>query len=95
MACDILISKSKQHIDVERVFEAKTFKAGETIKTVIRVCLCFKTTMEFALKRNQDFFNIELQDDMSSEKLFGTLLAFVSRCEDLLEICYTNQEFLG
>ncbi|TRY72347.1 hypothetical protein TCAL_08161 [Tigriopus californicus] len=28
------------------------------------------------------------------EKLFGPLSAFISRCEDLLQICYTNQQFM-
>lgn len=93
LAVDVLIERSKEFIEIERVFEASCPSAGETIKKVIRVCICFKSTYEFLRRRNKRLLNLE-DNEIVLEKLFGPLSAFISRCEDLLQICYTNQQFM-
>lgn len=93
LAVDVLVSKSKAYIEVERVFDSKSSLAGQTIKHCIKVCIYFKSAFEFTLRRNKRLLDIE-NKDVSVDKLFGPLTAFISRCKDLLEICYTNQQFL-
>ena len=94
LAVDVLISKSKDFIEVERIFDSKATNAGHTLKTAIKVCLCFKRSYEFTIEANKRLLNIEA-NGILLDKLFGPLDAFVSRCQDLLEICYTNHQFLS
>jgi hypothetical protein len=93
LAVDVLIQRSKGSIEVERVFDSKSVLAGHTIKTAIKICICFKSTYEFVLDNNKKLLGIH-DPELTSEKLFGPLSAFISRCQDLLEISYTNAQFL-
>ena len=93
LAADVLIRKSKDFIEVERVFDSKSTLAGHSIKTAIRMCICFKSTYECVLEMNRKKLAIS-DPELTSEKLFGPMSAFISRCKDLLEISYTNAQFL-
>ena len=93
LAVDVLVAQSKNHVEIERVFDSKSILAGETIKQCIKTCIYFKSAFEFTLHRNKRILGID-NKDVSVDKLFGPLTAFISRCKDLLEICYTNQQFL-
>ena len=93
LAADVLIQKSKDYIEVERVFDSKSRLAGHSIKTAIRMCICFKSTYECVLEMNRRTLAIS-DPELTSEKLFGPMSAFISRCKDLLEISYTNAQFL-
>ena len=93
LAADVLIQKSKDYIEVERVFESKSTLAGHSIRTAIRMCVCFKSTYEWVMEMNRTKLGITDQE-LTSEKLFGPMSAFISRCQDLLEISYTNSQFL-
>ena len=93
LAIDALIAKSSEHIEVERIFDSVTSEAGLTIAEAIKVCICFKSTYEFLRRRNKRLFTIE-EKEVVLEKLYGSLTAFISRCEDLLQISKTNQQFL-
>ena len=75
------------------MFDTKSSLAGETIKHCIKTCIYFKSAFEFTLRRNKRLLGID-NKDVSVEKLFNPLTAFIARCTDLLEICYTNQQFL-
>jgi hypothetical protein len=95
LAVDVLIGRSKDFIEVERVFDARSPSAGDTIRTVLRVCNQFRAIFEFAQRRNARLLGLKVQDDMVPERLFGALSAFMTRCQDLLEICVTNSQFMG
>ena len=93
LAADVLIQKSKNYIEVERVFDSNSRLAGHSIKTAIRMCICFKSTYECVLEMNRKKLGIS-DPELTAEKLFGPMSAFISRCKDLLEISYTNAQFL-
>jgi len=95
LAVDVLIARSMDFVEVERIFDSRSPAAGDSIRAVVKVCNQFRATFEFAQKRNARLLGLAIEEDMTSDRLFGTLSAFVSRCNDLLEICVTNGQFMA
>ena len=89
-----MIEASKTYLGSKDLFGSNTQEAEEAIVRVLKTFIYFKSTFEFIVRRNKRLLGMS-NSDMSPEDFFGPVSAFISRCQDLHQICITNQQFLG
>ena len=89
-----MIEASKDYLATKDLFGSSGQEAEEAIIRVLKTFIFFKSTFEFIVNRNRRLLGMS-NSDVSPEDFFGPVSAFISRCQDLYQICITNQQFLA
>lgn len=86
--CEEIMERSSKMVKVDKIFVDKSSDATTTVLNAMKLCTAWKRMNEYTFNLCKTEFDMELEDS----NMFASIQAFIRRCKDLLEICYSNSQ---
>ncbi|XP_046747328.1 dynein-1-beta heavy chain, flagellar inner arm I1 complex isoform X2 [Diprion similis] len=84
-----IVGACRESIDLKMIFQGETIESKKTVEVCISCCEKYKNIYDEHVKIIFNIIRDEIRWEVDRENVFNCVDAFITRCQDVIEICDT------